>query len=112
MLSTIRHAWNRLLIIARPFREYDGRWRAFALFGVIVGLVLSVSGLNVGNSYINRNFMNALEQRNTAEFAVQAAWYVSMFAAITAVQVMLAYCEQRLGLMLREGLTRHLIGRY
>ena len=35
-----------------------------------------------------------------------------MYVLVTLVQVMAAYCEQRLDLMLREGLTRHLIGRY
>ena len=41
MLATIRHAWNRLRTVARPFLQYDRRWWAIGLFAVIVVLLLS-----------------------------------------------------------------------
>ncbi len=112
MLSTIRHAWNRIRTIFRPFREYDARWWAVGLFAVIVALLLAVAGLNIVNNYVGGWFMGAVARKDSAEFARDAALYVGMFAAITVVQVMAAYGEQRLDLMLREGLTRHLIRRY
>jgi putative ATP-binding cassette transporter len=112
MLANIRHAWNRLRTIARPFREYDGRWWALGLFGLVVTLLLGVAGLNIVNNYVGGDFMEALDKRDGYRFARQATLYVSMFLVITAVQVMAAFGEQRLDLMLREGLTRHLINRY
>src|SRR5439155_20297638 len=59
-----------------------------------------------------RYFIDALVQRDTAAFWRQAGYYVAMFAIITGFQVMAQFCEQRLDLLLRDGLTRHLIGRY
>jgi putative ATP-binding cassette transporter len=112
MLATIRHAWKRLLTIARPFRTYDARWWAVGLFGVIIALLLTVNGLNVLNSYVGRDFMNSLQHYHIDQFWRLGLLYVGMFVLVTSVQVMAAWCEQRLDLMLREGLTRHVIHRY
>ena len=38
------------------------------LFGVLLALVLGINGLNVLNSYVGRDFMTAIEQRNMSEF--------------------------------------------
>jgi putative ATP-binding cassette transporter len=112
MIANIRHAWNRLRTIARPFRDYDGRWWALGLFGVIILLLLSMTWLNYRNNIIGGHFWGALNRRDPESFAWQASLYVGMFLFITIVQVMEFFVEQRLDLMLREGLTRHLIGRY
>src|SRR5438067_1404872 len=71
MLATIRHAWNRLRTIARPFREYDHRGPAVVLFIVIVTLLLGVAGLNIVNNYVGGHFMESLAQRDAYEFGRQ-----------------------------------------
>jgi putative ATP-binding cassette transporter len=112
MLATIRHAWNRIRTIARPFREYEHRWLAIGLFALIVVMLLSIAGLNVLNNYVNGRFWGALKRQEHAQFAWQAGIYVGMFFVITLVQVSEYFVEQRLNLLLREGLTEHLIQRY
>jgi putative ATP-binding cassette transporter len=112
MLSSIRHAWNRLITIARPFRTYDRRWWAAGLFAVIVLLLLTVNGLNVLNSYVSRDFFDSLQNFRVEKFWQFGLLYVCMFALVTTAQVMAAFCEQRLDLMLRDGLTRHVVHRY
>ena len=111
-VANVRHAWNRMKTIARPFREYDGRWRAVGAGGLIVLMLLSINWLNVINNRVNGEFWEAINLRNSGAFAEQAALYVGVFLIITCVQVGEFFVEQRLDLMLREGLTRHLISRY
>src|SRR5262245_53738711 len=112
MLSTVRHAWSRILTIARPFANYELRWQAVGTFALIIGLLLAVNGLNVLNSYFGRDMMNALEKGNAHAFGLWLFGFAAMFFLITVVQVSARFFEERLVLLLRDGLTRYLIGRY
>jgi vitamin B12/bleomycin/antimicrobial peptide transport system ATP-binding/permease protein len=112
MLANIRHAWNRLRTIARPFKEYDSRWWAVGLAGGIVGLLLLMAWLNVVINHIGGEFWEALSFRDSTRFGREALFYVSMYLVVTCIQVGEYFAEQRLVLMLRDGLTRHLVDRY
>src|SRR5439155_10804097 len=87
-------------------------WRAVATFAVLVGLLIAVSVLNVLTSDVSGDFMSALAKRQVDQFRYEAFLYIGMFAVTTVVVVFARYLEERLGLLLREGLTHHLIGRY
>jgi putative ATP-binding cassette transporter len=112
MFATIRHAWNRLRTIARPFREYEGRRWAFVLAGLLFVILLGMAGLSYVINRVFGHFMEAVKDKDSAEFALQGLMLVGVFTAATFVQVMEFFCEQRLDLTLREGLTEHLIRRY
>ncbi|HEX4589019.1 MAG TPA: SbmA/BacA-like family transporter, partial [Gemmataceae bacterium] len=112
MLATIRHAWNRIRTIARPFKQYDHRWWAVALAGGVVALLLLLAWLNVTINRIGGRFWEALSTRDSVGFAREAVVYVGMYVVVTLIQVGEYFAEQRLVLMLRDGLTRHLIDRY
>jgi vitamin B12/bleomycin/antimicrobial peptide transport system ATP-binding/permease protein len=102
----------RFLAIVRPFFQSEERWRAFALLGVLVTLLLSVSGLNVLNSFVGRDFMTAIEERQPSQFWTLAMVYAGVFVASTVVAVFARFTEERLGLRWRQWLTRHLVDRY
>ena len=86
--------------------------KAKAIFAVLVALLVAATGLNVVNSYVGRNFMTAIANRNSPEFALQAILYVGVFAASTIVSVVARFAEERLGLLWRESLTRRTIALY
>src|SRR3954451_8764041 len=102
MLPAVRHAWGRIRTIARPFAGYEHRWQAVATFAVIVVLLLTVAGLNVGSSYFGAWMMNALEQRNAERFTYWLAAVAGVFGVITIVQVFARFNEERLTLLLRD----------
>ena len=58
------------------------------------------------NSYVGRDFMTAIANRNMGEFIRQALFYLCVFAASTVVAVIHRYVEERLGMLWREWLTR------
>lgn len=86
--------------------------RALWMFAVLLALQLSINGLNVLNSYVGRDFMTAIEDRNRAEFIRQALLYIAVFAALTLTSVLCRFSEERLGLLWREWTTKRSILRY
>lgn len=86
--------------------------KAKLMFAVLFALLSGVSGLNVANSYVGRNFMSAIAERQTAEFIRQAVIYIGVFAASTVVAVLARFTEERLALVWREFLTRRAVGLY
>jgi len=112
MIPQGRPIWSRFLAITLPFFRSGLRRRALLLLGLLVGLLLSVSGLNVVNSYVGRHFMTAVAERAPGRVLPLAVAYVGFFLVLTLVAVFYRFTEERLGLMWRRWLTEHLAGRY
>jgi putative ATP-binding cassette transporter len=88
-----RGTWTRVLRAVRVVAssEAGGKFRLF--LGVLLVLLLGVSGLNVVNSYIGRDLMTAIEQRDVPGFFSNALLYVLVVAALTVVAVLLRFIE-------------------
>ena len=96
----------------RDFASSEVGGKAKLLFAALIVFLLAISGLNVVNSYVGRDFMTAIEERSMSGFVQQALRYIGVFAASTVVAVIYRFTEERLGLLWREWLTRRLIGLY
>jgi putative ATP-binding cassette transporter len=107
-----RQTGRRFVRVVRSFLTSEVRWRALALLALLIGLLFAISGLNVVNSYVGRDFMTAISGRDRAGFVRQAVLYLGVFAASTAVAVFESFAEQRLGLLWRAWLTGRMITRY
>jgi vitamin B12/bleomycin/antimicrobial peptide transport system ATP-binding/permease protein len=103
---------ERFVRVVKDFASSEVRWRALGLFAVLIGLLFAISSLNVVNSYVGRDFMTAIADRDHAGFVRQAVLYLGVFAASTGVAVFQSFAEQRLGLLWRAWLTGRLITRY
>jgi ABC-type uncharacterized transport system fused permease/ATPase subunit len=88
-----RRTWSHLLAIAKPFFASELRWRALGMLALIVGLVLSLNGLIVVNSYVGRGFMTAIADREEAEYYTYALLYILVFAASTVVAVFYQFIQ-------------------
>lgn len=105
--------WNRFLFLTKAIvRDPEIGGRVTRFFASLVVFLLAINGLNVVGSYVGRDFMTAIEQRDRATFALQALLYVGVFAASTVVSVVSRYTEERLGLISREWLSWRLLRRY
>ena len=102
----------RFVRAVRNFAHSEVGWKAKWMFAGLVALLCGVNGLNVVNSYVGRNFMTAIADRNKAEFVRQALFYIGVFAASTVVAVITRFTEERLGLLWREFLTRRAVTLY
>jgi vitamin B12/bleomycin/antimicrobial peptide transport system ATP-binding/permease protein len=107
-----RTTWERLVRPALGFLASDVGAKAKGLLGLLVGLLFSINSLNVLNSYVARDFMTAIEDRNAPVFVRKMVLYVAVFALATVAAGIYTFCEQRLGLLWREWLTRRMLGQY
>jgi putative ATP-binding cassette transporter len=88
------------------------RRRAIGLLLLLLLFALAVNGLNVVGSYVGRDFMTAISQRDMpgfsgsplcmSPFSEQPQWSLSSTD----------FCEERMGLLWRSWLTKRVIERY
>ena len=112
MINNQRRVWARFLHILQLFFESEGRWPAIVWFTLLLTLLLSLSGLNVVNSYVGRDFMTAISDRRWNQFVRYAFIYTGVFAVSTVMSAFYRFSEERLRLLWRAWMTRLLIDRY
>ncbi|MGC1298233.1 MAG: hypothetical protein WA869_24670, partial [Alloacidobacterium sp.] len=103
---------GRFFRTVRYFFTSEVRWRARGLFALLIVFALSVNGLNVVNSYVGRDFMTAISNRDQTGFIREAILFVALLVGSTVIAVFYRFTEDRLGLFWREWLTRRVIRLY
>lgn len=107
-----RETWGRLTLALRSFLASESGPRFLQLFGLLIAFLVGINALNVLTSYVGRDFMSAIENRNHLRF-VAAAWqYLGVFALATIAAVIYRYLEERLALLWRNWQTRQMLDRY
>lgn len=112
----LRDAWA----LAAPYWRSEERGRAFLLLGVVVGLNLALVAMSVLLSFWNREFFNALEARDAAQFsALLFSWAetdsgpMPGFAWIAALYILVAvyalYLRQALQIRWRRWITARMV---
>ena len=107
-----RQTWSQFRRAVTDFANCEVGWRARGLFALLITLLFAFNGLNVLNSYVGRDVMTAISNRDSARFTREAIAYLGVFAASALVGAFYSFSEQRLGLLWREWLTRRLLGAY
>jgi vitamin B12/bleomycin/antimicrobial peptide transport system ATP-binding/permease protein len=103
---------RRFVRTVRIFFQSENGWKAKLIFTALVVLLLAANALNVANSFVGRNFMTAIADRDMSGFIRQAFIYVGVFAALTLVAVISRFGEERLGLLWRDTMTRGIVRQY
>lgn len=78
----------------------------------LVVMILIINGLNVVNSYVGRDFMSAIENRDIHAFRYQAMMYATIFVASSIAAAFYSFMEGRLGILWRKQLTWRLTEAY
>jgi putative ATP-binding cassette transporter len=112
MSPSSRPSWSRFSRTARPYFTSEAAREGFTLLAILLVLLLGMSGLNVVNSYVGRDFMTSIAEREKYRVWQLALIYLGVFAASTAVGALSRFVELLLGLRWRDWLTRYFIRRY
>lgn len=111
--STIsRTSWMRFVEMIGALAGSEVGSKAKWLFALLILLLFGINGLNVLNSYVGRDFMTSIENRDMGGFGYFALLYLGVFAISTLVAVYYRYVEERLGLLWRNHLTGRAVTRY
>lgn len=102
----------RLVQALRNFAASESGGRARWMFVGLIAFLFAINGMNVVNSYVGRDFMTAIADRDKAEFVRQAVFYIGVFAAATLLSVSSRFTEERLALLWRGFLTRRALDAY
>ncbi|MCU0733954.1 MAG: ABC transporter transmembrane domain-containing protein [Methylotetracoccus sp.] len=104
--------WGLFLQLLKNLARSEIGGKAIGLFVLLAALLIGVNGLNVLNSYVGRDFMTAIANRDMNQYVVEAGLYLGVFAASTVVAVYVRYAEESLGLLWREWMTRRFVELY
>ena len=97
-----RRAWQHFKRHVRILIHSEVGGRALGLFALLIAIAIGVNGLSVVNSYVARDFMTAIANRDQAGFIRYALVWLGVFAGATVVSVVSRFIEQRLGLLWRR----------
>lgn len=107
-----RQAWERFKRHIRVLWHSEAGGQAFTLFALLIAFLIAINGLNVVNSYVGRDFMTAIAERNQGGFVQNAIRWIAVFAAATVVSVVSRYVEEYLALLWRRYLTARAVRLY
>lgn len=112
-MSPIDHrAWSGFVRITKPFFTSEKRWWAWGGLVLLLGFVLSLNGLNITKSFVERDFFSAIAERQADRYFLFALFYLGMFAILTVVDVFYQFTQDRLALLWQQWLTQHFVDRY
>lgn len=107
-----RETWDRFKHSVRTFVASPSGRRSLWMLAGLIAFLVAINLLNVLNSYVGRDFMSAIENKNRAGFIKQAWLFVGVFALSTVAAVVCSYLEQRLGMLWRSWQTQQVMDQY
>jgi putative ATP-binding cassette transporter len=108
----IRLTWKRFRGAIRMLVKSEQGPKAMMFAATLVVTMFAINGLNVLNSYVGRDFMSSIENKNLSAFQYQGILYAVVFILSTVVLVLYRFTEERLGILWREQLTWRLTEAY
>ena len=88
------------------------RWKAIAMFALLISLLLIGEGISFGMSFILRDFMTALQTKDPTRFYWKLGEYLGAIIIAIPFIVSFSYTEGRLSLLWRRWLSHHILARY
>jgi len=103
---------SQLWIMSKAFFTSERRHQAFLFLVVLLSLALSVGVVQVLMSYVARDFMTAIAQKDEPAYWESLWWYLGTFVLAVPLGVYYRWTEERLALLWREWMAQHLIKQY
>jgi len=104
--------WKGFWRIAREYWFLDEKWKARGVLAILLALLLSFSAMNIILSFVGRDFMTALSEKNLGNFYRSMITYLGVFVVATPVSAYFSYVSRKLGVNWRMWLTKRFITRY
>ncbi|HZZ81254.1 MAG TPA: SbmA/BacA-like family transporter, partial [Gemmataceae bacterium] len=107
-MATIGVIWR----LAAPYFKSEDRWPGLILLGAVIGIELSIVGINVLLNKWNNAFYNALQNKNWDEFVHQLMYFCVLAALYIVLAVYQLYLNQWLQIRWRRWMTQNYLGEW
>ncbi|AFZ23931.1 ABC-type uncharacterized transport system, permease and ATPase component [Cylindrospermum stagnale PCC 7417] len=101
-----------LLFFGYYWKKLKSHWRGWMMLALLLFLVLSVSGINVVSSYVGRDLVNAISNKNSSEYSRILIIYAIVLVVTTVFVVFSQYLKNKLTLHWLQWLTNHFLYKY
>ncbi len=106
--KTARQLWH----ITRAFFKSERRGKARGMLILLLALSVAYTGVIVLTSFAGRDFMTAIESKDSHAYWNAMGRYAATFVVAILINVFFRWTQQSLALLWREWMTQHLIKRY
>ncbi len=110
--ESLRRTLRQLGSITKAFFASERRHRARGFLLLLLVLTVASVGVTLLTSYAGRDFITAIEKKNTSAYWGAMSRYLGTFVVAVFVDVYYHWAQQRLDLLWREWMSQHLIKRY
>ena len=111
-MTKSKFPYRRFFNLVWLFIRSEIFWPSVAMFVVILALISAQNLINLTNADVLGKLTTALQRQESSPFWRFLALYVIWFLLLSIATGCKQFVEERLGLLLRAGLTRHLIERF
>jgi putative ATP-binding cassette transporter len=102
----------RFWLIAHPYFFSEEKWQARGIFLVVIVFTLGINVVNVVQSFVLRDLMNAVADKKIPEFYNSGLLLLAVFAVFTPILTLFIYTQNLLQLHWRRWLTNRFLKRY
>ena len=110
--SAVKELWLRFWNIARLYWMSEEKWKAWGFLGLVIGLLLAYTGLNVVITYASRDLMTALAKKEVSLFYRQVIIVFIVLAMVAPISGFFSYVPKKLGINWRRWLTKYFLQLY
>lgn len=107
-----RSSWRQLGTLLRAFFVSEVRKRAWLWLVILLLFCFAIAKVSVIMNEAQGEFFTALSKRQEAVYWGAIRWWMTLFAIAVPLAALYRYSEERLSLLWREWMTRHLLQRY
>lgn len=112
--------WQQLLAIAKPYwypvneegRRLPELLRSWSTLAILLFLLVLFNSINAYSSYINRDLIDVLEEKDFKTFFRLLLIYASLFAAMAPILAFSEYLRKMLALDWYKWLTNYILDKY
>jgi putative ATP-binding cassette transporter len=114
------HFWKKFLTLAKPYwypdkekaRSFTDTLWAWLMLAVLVLLLLTFNSVNAFNSYVLRDLIDVIEEKNVTSFLRLVLTYIVTLGTVAMVTGLAQYLRRKISLEWYRWLTNYILDKY
>lgn len=104
--------WKKFWQLSKMYWFSEEKWKARGILAILMILLCAFSSINILFSYLNRDLMTALQEKNLQTFYHSLFLFAGGFIVATPITALFGYVQQKMAINWRLWLTTHFLNKY